>query len=764
MSARRERRRRRAARADASPARALEAAIAAHRAGRLADAERAYEALLARAPRLADARHLLGVVHHQTGRHASAARHIERAIRERPDQAAYHGNLGEVYRALGDTPRAVAEYARAIALAPRRAAPHGNLGAALAAAGALEEAARHLDQALALAPDLAEAHYHRAGVAERLGDRDAAVHHFRRAAALAPGRGQPRLHLARLLRARGALHEARDEVERHLADAPDSVPALVDLGNLAWELGHPDDAARQFERAAGLAPDSGLAQFNLGGVYLQQDRIDEARACYRAAQNADPTLAEARWSLPRLLPAVYERSAEIEVRRAEFADGLAQLERGLDLGSDAGVEQAFRGVAVRTNFQLNYQGRDDTALQARFGGMVDRVMRAAFPSRAEPPTVAPPGAGERLRVAFVSECFWNHTVAKLFRGWIERLDRRRFEIHCHHLGARRDGITRALAQASDRYSALDEPIFYRDRRAFESVCAGIADGRPHAIVYPEVGMHQGTVLLAALPLAPVQYAAWGHPVTTGLPAVGGFLSAELMEPEDAGRCYTERLVRLPNLGIACARPALPASERGRADLGLPAAATVYLCCQSLFKYLPEYDALYARIAALVPEALLVFVAHPSARVTERFRARLDGAFERAGVRAHRHIRIVARLAPADWAALMRMSDVYLDTPGWSGGNTTLEAIACGLPPVTLPGAFLRARHTAGILIRLGLPELVAADADAYVSLATRLGRDREWREALRAEILARGGRLWDDGEAVAGLAAEIERGVAAAGG
>ena len=57
------------------------------------------------------------------------------------------------------------------------------------------------------------------------------------------------------------------------------------------------------------------------------------------------------------------------------------------------------------------------------------------------------------------------------------------------------------------------------------------------------------VMLAALWLAPIQCASWGHPDTTGLPTIDYFLSGELMEPPDADEHYTERLVRLPNLAI-----------------------------------------------------------------------------------------------------------------------------------------------------------------------------------------------------------------------
>ena len=57
----------------------MERALAAHQAGRLAEAETAYRTILGRAPGYAHAFHFLGVVLHQTGRTDEAAeRHLYR--------------------------------------------------------------------------------------------------------------------------------------------------------------------------------------------------------------------------------------------------------------------------------------------------------------------------------------------------------------------------------------------------------------------------------------------------------------------------------------------------------------------------------------------------------------------------------------------------------------------------------------------------------------------------------------------------------------
>src|SRR6202008_2298683 len=88
------------------------------------------------------------------------------------------------------------------------------------------------------------------------------------------------------------------------------------------------------------------------------------------------------------------------------------------------------------------------------------------------------------------------------------------------------------------------------------------------LVYPELGMDVTSFALATLRLAPRQYAAWGHPVTTGFDTIDGYFTAAAMEPPGSSEHYTERLIPLPGIGTRYARPAVP-SDASRERLGLP---------------------------------------------------------------------------------------------------------------------------------------------------------------------------------------------------
>jgi len=155
-----------------------------------------------------------------------------------------------------------------------------------------------------------------------------------------------------------------------------------------------------------------------------------------------------------------------------------------------------------------------------------------------------------------------------------------------------------------------------------------------------------------------------------------------------------------------------------------------VCCQSLPKYLPRHDAVFVQIAARVPAAQFLFIG-TSAAAVEVLHGRLQRCFAVAGLPAEQYVRFVPPVSVEDFPALLRCADVFLDSIGWSGGNTTLEAIACGLPVVTVPTGLMRGRHSAAILQHMGLGDRVSSSVDDFVEQAVRLADPTAAAPALR---------------------------------
>jgi CRISPR-associated protein Csy1 len=264
-------------------------------------------------------------------------------------------------------------------------------------------------------------------------------------------------------------------------------------------------------------------------------------------------------------------------------------------------------------------------------------------------------------------------------------------------------------------------------------------------------MHPETFTLASLRLAPVQCAGWGHPDTPGHESIDWFISCASMESKEAQRFYAERLALLPGLGTKYARPT-HADASTRADFGLPEDKTLYLLPQSLFKIHPDNDGLAADVLQRDPDGMLVTFASTHDDQTNTYARRLALSLEQRGIDMGERVRFVEPSVPhGAYLRLNELCDVMLDTLHWSGGNTSLDALASGLPVVTLPGQLMRGRQSLAMLHILGLPELITPSPEEYVARAVAVGRDKDYRQSLSERIRAGHHLLFDRDEPVRAL-------------
>ena len=69
------------------------------------------------------------------------------------------------------------------------------------------------------------------------------------------------------------------------------------------------------------------------------------------------------------------------------------------------------------------------------------------------------------------------------------------------------------------------------------------------LIFLDIGMEPKMQILGSLKLATIQCCAYGVPVTTGFKNIDYFLSGECMETVSSQENYSEKLVKLPTLGV-----------------------------------------------------------------------------------------------------------------------------------------------------------------------------------------------------------------------
>ncbi|MBY4715090.1 tetratricopeptide repeat protein [Burkholderia cepacia] len=270
---------------------AFDRAYAAHRAGRLAEAEHGYRNALASNPANADALHLFGVLRHQQGQHAEAADLVGRAVALRPDDAALQLNLGNALKALGRLDEAVDRFRNALTLAPEFPLAHYNLGNAYAALQRHDDAIDAFGRALRLTPDDASIHNNLGNALNALGRHDDALAAFHRALELRPGHAGAHNNLAMALNAMGRADDAIAHFQAAIAAQPRFVAAHFNLGNTFDAVGRHAEAAAAFEAALALHPPFPLALFGLANALSAQARHRDALPFYERAVGLDPSFS-----------------------------------------------------------------------------------------------------------------------------------------------------------------------------------------------------------------------------------------------------------------------------------------------------------------------------------------------------------------------------------------------------------------------------------------------------------------------------------------
>jgi protein O-GlcNAc transferase len=742
------------------------------------------------------------------GRMAEACGHFRAAVAAAPDHASAHLNLGIALEGLGETEAAMRSYETALKLQPGNAYASYNLGKALYLRGAPDRAEALLRAALSHRPDFPEAHVMLASVLEGRGDGAAAAESLRRALELRPGYAGAWRNLGMLqsstqqwadaaasLRRAIDLDAADTEAHYRLGNAqvqlqqpaqaeasyrqavalrPHFAEAWCNLGNVLADRGLRDEAVRCLERALGVNPGYADAHVGLGNLYAVTNWLEKAAACYRQALALDPRIADAEVNLGNVLkdqglwrealehydaalalspesaearwaramchvPAMREAREELTATRARFASELDSLERWFDAPR---AEHGWKAVGMAQPFWLAYQEEDNRELLQRYGRLCTRLM-APWQARHAPPPV-PRHAVRPVRVGVVSQFFRDHSVWNaIVKGWFQQLDGTHFALQAFCLDPYRDAET--------HYARSRAVRFEQGHAGLRQWTAAILDARPDVLIYPEIGMDPMSAKLASMRLAPVQAASWGHPETTGLPSIDYYLSAADLEPPGAQANYSERLVALPNLGCFVQAGAVDALPPDRTNCGIEPGVPLLVCPGTPFKYAPEHDWVLAEIARRLGRCRLVFFEHRTRALSAMLRARLAAEFTRRGLAFDENAVFVPWLSRAAFYGLLRSADVFLDSIGFSGFNTALQAVACDLPIVTREGRFLRGRLASGILKRIGVPDLVAVNEEQYVALAVRLAQDAGYRAEIRRRMAAGRPILFEDAAPIRAL-------------
>lgn len=704
----------------------------------------------------------LGKLYYVLERYQESLQMLLKSLELEPAAASGHYLLGTVLEKIGNISQALQAYQEAVALNPTFIDAYNKLGNILFQSGELEPAELIYNQAIAANPEHFGSYLNLGNVLMGRQEVEKAIATYETALKLSPNNPDILYNL-------GVAHQAKNNLPK----------AYLCFGDASYYQEKYAEAIIEYQKFLEYKTGDMGFYIGLAYCYISLNRYEEAIKVYRESlllyptaiklysrlvlllqamghnQEAQEVASEGSLLLPddlslRLakdltLPILYETQEEIDFYRCQFYQCLKSLIQQTPLDTPEAINNALRGIGSHDNFYLQYQGYNDRELQTKYGQFVHRIMAAKYPQWVEALPMPPLGQNGKIRIGYLGDSMRSPGVGKLYLGWLNNCERQKFEVYCYYTHSVCDHLTHQFHLSSN--------TFYQIPNDLEAICKQILADRLHILVIPAIGMNSLITQIAGLRLAPVQCTTWAHPVTSGLPSIDYFLSSNLMEPENAQEHYCEQLIRLPNLAFSYPKLTLPEHTKTRLDFQLRKEAVVYLSCQSLSKYLPQYDYIFPEIAQRVSSAQFAFISsYVGSHInTNRFQQRLQQAFANFGLKMEDYCVIVPRQNRIGYFNLMLASDIFLDTFTWSGGITTLDAIACALPIVTCPGELMRGRQSYAFLKILGVTETIAKNEAEYIEIAIRLGLNPAWRGRIVQQMKQRHSYLYDDKVCVAAL-------------
>ena len=745
------------------------------KAGRYTDAERCYRQVADSDAQYPGALVMLGFVLRAQGRTDEARQVLERAVLIAAGDADSHYLLASILETTGPRDVEISHLQRAVELRPNFELARRQLIVVLVKSNRHAEATELCEQSIAALPNSAELHFYRSNLHVQVDDKVAAIVSCKRALFLNPQLIPAQQSLSRLSLDTGQFEQAEASYRREIELTPEHFGPYHMLAVVLNQTARHAEAIELFKRAISLNPNSSASYTSLGGAYIDLDdtsdeylalaqanfekavalepgnsechctlgfnywrraQLDRALASFDKAIGADPNNAKARWARIMLwAPAFASRGTEDSQGRSGFGGELAKFEDWWTRSESDGA--VF--VGELQPFFLTYQEESNLALLKQYGQMCARAMQRWLDRQKLPASRRP--MSKRIRLGMVSADIRVHSNwIALIKGWLQSFDRERFELVVFSLSDRADAETSWARQKSD--------IFISGPKTLTQWVVAMREQNCEILLYPGVGLDPMTLKLASLRLAPVQVNSWGHADTSGLPTIDYYMSAACFEPAEAQAHYSEQLVLLPYLGNRVEPMNLTNGDPDFAALNIGLKRPILVCPGTPFKYQPAHDHIFPEIARRIPDAQLVFFLRAGDALANLLQARISREFEAAGLEVTDHVRFIRWLSFREFHGLMRRADVMLDTIGFSGYNTAVQAIECGLPLVTREGRFLRGRLASGVLRRMDLQELIVQNKADYVDLVVRLVTDRDYRAHIRHEIEQRRSVLFDDQSAM----------------
>ncbi|MEP2025940.1 tetratricopeptide repeat protein, partial [Reichenbachiella sp.] len=506
---------------------------------------------------------------------------------------------------------------------------------------------------------------------------------------------------AELLSDIGNNKDAQIAYQKALALSPEDPEILNNLGGLLLENQQFDEAIPLLKKSAQINPNQQSAFVNLGLAYENNGEIEKAKDVYSKINSrlADDDLF--KMHIETLCPNIAQSNKEINEYRSKTLKTIQHFDK---LVQSILTADKIDSCYAFPPFSFTYQGRNVKEIKSLWGNF--------YSKRIQPVTLGP--KNEKPKVGFLVTQSHEGVFMKDVGGILKNLSSDKFDLVVLANGHEALKGLKSFVNRNDlTYVSFSKQL----GRAVQEIASLNLD----FLYYWEIGSDALNYFLPYFQLARIQISSWGSAFTSGNPRVQYYWSSKWLENDDYPDHYSEQVVLFENLPTYYYRSGESAPPHTRKDFDLPENSRIYLCVQSMSKIHPDFDEILLGILEADEMALICLTTPKQDALVEQLMNRL-----RLSLGAHLdRIRVIKKIPHQQYLQLIKLADVCLDPPHYSGANTTYETLQMGTPVVSLPGEFQRGKYTEAIYRILELEQFIPQTKKEYVELAVKWANDEE---------------------------------------
>lgn len=425
---------------------------------------------------------------------------------------------------------------------------------------------------------------------------------------------------------------------------------------------------------------------------------------------------EASAMLKKLKPTlvgVSNHLASLSLREGDYEAAEQHFREELAIGKNGAA--AYNSFIAK-HYNPDYSAEELSELAKQFESEYvneSNVVRASTESR----------QSKRIRIGLLSGSFRTHPVGQMILPALRALDKNEVELFFYTTNQIVDKLTLEIQKVADSWASVVE-------LSDEQLNQKIRNDKVDILIDMNGGGEGSKFLALAKEPAPLMVKWVGILInTTGLKCFDYLLSDSIETPKNVDHLYTEKLIRLPDDYICYHLPdyvpdvtGLPALKNGFITFG---------CLNNPAKLSRELIKEWSTLMHEVPSSKLLL--RGIQFEGEVFCQRTIARFAEFNIGAERLL-LEGPAKHKEFLETYQRIDIALDTWPYSGGLTTCEALAMGVPVVTCVGPTFAGRHSATHLANAGLPELVTDNWDDFRKRVKELTADLPSLAVIRAAL------------------------------